>query len=130
MLNFGKYKYSPHLIHLLHGGMKDLFRRAIPTLNIIIDSTNINKTKRKTLITMLKNVLKEKDLSETMYDFVCVDFGPGDATSLNRRLTNLLDQEKELWMDTHKKFATMYEPPDHNEGFSSIIDGRTLEVQS
>ena len=122
MLNCGVYKYMPEKIALLKGAFKDFMRRAMPDYNIVIDGTNINVSRRKSILTTIRKVLEEKNLSENLYDTTCVNFGPGTSLSLNRRLADSRGQDVETWRRVHESFRTIFEVPTIEENFTSIVD--------
>jgi hypothetical protein len=65
-------------------------------------------------------LIKEMKLYFNNISFFCIDFGPGNAFSLKRRLkdTSII---KEKTIAIHDEYKSKYEKPTYQEGFKIIL---------
>jgi hypothetical protein len=57
-------------------------------------------------------------------EFICFNFGSGDSETLQRRLSETNDLDKENVIKVHNKYQRQYVKPILSEGFTKIIQKR------
>lgn len=107
----GKYVYHKNRAYI-YRCVED---KAIQTLlhygmDVVIDRTNMDAKTRRRYI----------DMCQDSTDIMCVNFGPGDASCLGRRIADGRDQSAETWTQVFKDKMDSYEKPVVGEGFRSV----------
>lgn len=80
--------------------------------HVVVDRTNMEASRRATFI----DIAKARRIPVT-----CIDFGPGNERSLNRRLLNPKGVPEKTWKRVHNYMQSSYEEPSMSEGFCRII---------
>lgn len=124
-LNMGSMDKNNDLIGISQGLIKDFIRRSVvPSTTVAIETTMVSSRSRKSLITMIKNVLKELSLDrEGACTIALRDFGPGDQSSLERAVSQpeVLaggENAKRKVVDMFSAIQRSYETPKIEEGWS------------
>lgn len=116
----GKYVYDDRYWKLYSELKKRIVRTILemrPNATVIIDGTHMAKRHRETWVKMAHEVNAR---------IQAVDFGPGTDASLQRRQNENRGTSPEQWAKVHGYFQRLYERPDLNEGFDSIICFNTI----
>ena len=79
-------------------------------MSIVIDKTNMTRNSRLKYIHMIKE-------SSNLYNIICYDFGPGNHSSLSRRIRNSNQTPPEVWEKVHQMMTRSYQAPASDEGF-------------
>lgn len=84
--------------------------------SVVVDRTNMKALDRKRYIDIGK---------EYKANIISFDWGPGDETTLARRLANPNGIPESQWRKVHRAMTKSYEKPSLDEGFNCLRDGIT-----
>lgn len=117
MIHGGEYGlYNFEINHVYKSVTNAILKSAMKlNQNIVIDRTLMSKNDRKFYIDIAK---------KNNYTVKCIDFGPGNQESLNRRCQEKSNRgtTSKTWEIVHNKFYRIYEKPEYSEGFYLIQD--------
>jgi tRNA uridine 5-carbamoylmethylation protein Kti12 len=80
---------------------------------VILDGINFSKRYRKDLV-FFASVAGSKS--------ILINFGPGDETSLIRRISTSPEHSPSEWRQIHEYNLNRYQEPSNEEGFEKIIN--------
>lgn len=89
--------------------------------DIIIDETNILRTKRKELLELINKLNFIRFVDSTKYKIVCV-YCSSQEGNLERRMAEPKGQSKEVWEEVISDMKKSFEPPVKEEGFDELIE--------
>lgn len=117
--------YCPAATATKQGLIKDFLRRTLPSSDVILETTSVGKSSRKSLATMVKRVADEKGISPASYSIVLVNFGSGNEKSLEKAVSHPVvvaggDSMKSKIIDRFLDLQRNYDNPSLEEGFHII----------
>jgi hypothetical protein len=114
-------RYDSNLRDAYHAAEKALIAKAADLdVSVIIDRMNINAATRQRYIRYWK---------DRGGDVIALDFGPGDPTSLHRRVLDGRGMSRVTWAGVHKANRDRWEEPSEEEGIDLIEDVRSPQFR-
>jgi predicted kinase len=84
--------------------------------SVVVDRTNMKRSDRARYISLGK---------EFGAKIISITWGPGTIGMLDRRIKGSKGRPENRWLKIYEAFYKSYEPPNGDEGFSSVMKGPT-----
>ena len=112
------------VVAVRQGLIKDFLRRTLPSTDVIIETTAVTKSARKSIATMVRNVAEEKKMTPSSYSVLLTDFGPGSQKALGKACSHPVilaggDAMKEKVVERFVKLQKDYDRPGNDEGYAA-----------